>query len=247
MAGLLLLAGLGLFFWWYLTQPHLPPAEQGRRLAEKEGCFGCHGPDGTKGAFNPDRLEGKVPTFTGDLMMFASDEQQIREWIADGAPAKRAASKTFQEQKAKGVLKMPAFKGRLSDKQIDQLVAFVSAVNGMRKPEDSLALEGYTRGEELGCFGCHGPGGRFARPNQGSFKGYIASWETPDFDDLVHNREEFEQWVRNGISDRARHNFLAGYFIDRASIKMPAYEPHLHPGDLDALWAYIHWLRQKDS
>ncbi len=247
MAGLLLFLGLGLVGWWYVTWPHFPPAEQGRRLAEREGCFGCHGPNGTRGAFNPDRLDEKVPTFTGDLMMFASDEQEIREWIADGAPARRAASKTFQEQKAKGVLKMPAFKDRLSDEQIDQLVAFVSAMNGMKKPSDSLALSGYRRADKLGCFGCHGPGGRFARPNQGSLKGYIPSWETSDFDELVHNRQEFEQWVENGISDRMQHNFAARFFLNRASVKMPPYKPHLQPGDLDALWAYIQWLRSQRS
>ncbi len=247
LVGLILFAGLSLAGWWWLTLPHLPPAEQGRRLAETVGCFACHGPNGTNGAPNPGRLDKTVPTFTGDLMMFASSKDEIREWITDGAPAKRAASKSFQEQREKGVLKMPAFKDRLSATQIDHLVAFVTAVNGMDRPEDSLPLAGYNRAGELGCFSCHGPGGRFARPNQGSFKGYVASWMTSDFTDLVHNRTEFEQWVNEGISERMNRNFAASFFLNRASLKMPPYRSQLQPGDLDALWAYIQWLRTQGA
>jgi hypothetical protein len=43
--------------------------------------------------------------------MYASGPEEIREWIADGAPAKRAASETWRKQRDGGALKMPAFGG----------------------------------------------------------------------------------------------------------------------------------------
>ncbi len=228
--------------WFIFIESHLPPAERGRRLAEANGCFNCHGDGGLRGAPNPGRTDGSVPTFEGDLMMYAANSEEIRGWIRDGVPESRAKSKSWQKQRDSGVLVMPAFGDRLSDGEIDDLVAFVEAVHGEERPSDPLALAGYRRGKELGCFGCHGPGGRFARPNPGSLKGYIPWWGGRDFSDLVHSREEFDQWVEKGISDRFDGNPLARFFLGRALLEMPAYEDHLDPGDLDALWAYVGWL-----
>lgn len=58
---LALAAGMGAYF--VLLRPQLPPAERGRRLAERTGCFGCHGPGGIRGAANPGRMDRTVPTF----------------------------------------------------------------------------------------------------------------------------------------------------------------------------------------
>jgi len=46
--------------------PGLPAAERGRRLAERTGCFACHGPEGLRGAGNPGRPERRVPGY-GDV------------------------------------------------------------------------------------------------------------------------------------------------------------------------------------
>lgn len=176
-------------------------------------------------------------------MMFAHDTGQIREWIRDGTSKARAGSLSWQDERDKGVLDMPAFGKKLSDTQIGELVQLVAAINGKSAPADSIARHGYQRADSLGCFGCHGPGGSYSRPNPGSFKGYIPSWGTADFPDLVHDRQEFDQWVSAGISKRFEENRLARYFLERANLKMPAYHRHLQPGDLDALWAYVNWLR----
>jgi mono/diheme cytochrome c family protein len=228
-----------------LLAPRLPPAERGRRIAERSGCFACHGPGGGRGAANPGRSDRTVPTFEGDLMMYADDPQEIREWIRDGVTAKRSRSVTWRRERDRGALRMPAFGRRLGDRQIDDLVAFVMAVQGMPEPEDSLARRGLERSEALGCSGCHGPGGRFARPNPGSLKGYVPSWDGRDFPDLVRGRQEFEEWVEHGASRRLRLNPVGRYFLERAVLRMPAFERHLQPGDLDALWAYVQWLRSR--
>jgi len=223
-------------------RPRLPAPERGRRLAEQVGCFGCHGPEGTRGTANPGRNDRTVPTFTGDIMMYADSADIIREWIRDGVTSKRAASRTWREQRDRGTLKMPAFKERLSPSQIEDLVAFVSAMSEP-EPADPTAARGQRKAQALGCFGCHGPGGAFARPNPGSLKGYVPSWSGADFPELVRDRAEFGQWVEHGVSERFDRNPMARFFLRRAVLKMPAYERHLAPADVDTLWQYVQWAR----
>lgn len=225
-------------------RPALPAAERGRRLALRTGCFACHGPEGTRGASNPGRTDKSVPTFEDDLMMFAKSREEIREWIRDGATAAKKRSETWRRDRERGTLRMPAFGRRLKPGQIEDLVAFVEAAGGRPEPEDSLARRGLERSRALGCDGCHGPGARFARPNPGSLKGYLPSWDGRDFPELVRDRTEFGEWVERGVSRRFEGNRLARFFLDRAVLRMPAFEKHLEPGDVDALWAYVRWLRK---
>jgi mono/diheme cytochrome c family protein len=228
-----------------VLQPGLTPAERGRRLAERSGCFACHGPEGREGIPNPGRADRTVPNFTDDVMMFAKDEEAVREWIRDGMTVAKARSATWREQRAKGALRMPAFEHRLNSRQIQDLVAFVQASAGRPQPADSLAQAGLRRAQALGCAGCHGPGGRFGRPNPGSLRGYVPSWDGRDFPDLVRSRAEFGEWVERGLSRRFERNALARFFIGRATVKMPAFERHLEPSDVDALWAYVLWFRSQ--
>jgi mono/diheme cytochrome c family protein len=227
----------------FFTRPKLTAVERGRRLAEANGCFACHGPEGTRGTENPGREDGAVPSY-GSLMMYADSPEEVREWIATGTTLQRMKSETWKEQRDKGALKMPAFGGRLSKQEIDDLVAFVRAVASDPAPEDSLALAGRDRAGELVCVGCHGEGGRYARRNPGSLKGYVPPWDGDDFPELVKNEAEFREWVEHGVSRRFEKNRLARFFLDRAPLRMPAYEGKLEPGDLEALWAYITWLRK---
>ena len=229
--------------WTAMTRPELPSAERGRRLADAHGCAGCHGAGGTSGASNPGRSDRTVPGYTGDLMMYASDAHAVREWILDGAPAKKRASEQWRRQRDAGALVMPAYRGRLRAREVDDLVAYVMAVNGSPAPTDSLARAGLERADALGCTGCHGAGGRFARPNPGSFKGVVPSWDGRDFAELVHSEAEFGEWVDKGVSSRFAGNPIARAFLTRATLRMPAYERHLEPGDRAALWAYVQWLR----
>lgn len=232
---------------FFVFRPNLTAPERGRRLAEASGCFACHGPEGIRGAANPGRDEMKVPDYEGSLMMYAETTEDVREWIRDGAPKARRESKSWQEERREGVLRMPAFGRRLSKNEIEDLVAFVLASAGMPAPEDSVVVLGRDRAHALGCFGCHGAGGRLARPNQGSLKGYVPPWDGPDFPDLVQSRAEFGEWVENGVSERFRHNELAQFFLRRARLHMPAYKVHLVDDDVDALWAYVKWLRSNPA
>ena len=49
------------------------------------------------------------------------------------------------------------------------------------------------------------------------------------------------------MSHRFETNPLAAFFLRRAVLKMPAYEKHLEPSDMAALWAYVTWLRLESS
>src|SRR5213593_1323829 len=105
------------------ARPALPPAERGRRLAERTGCFSCHGGEGIRGSANPGRRDRTVPDWEDDLMMYAETKDQIREWIRDGVTANRARSETWRAERQRGALRMPAFGHRLSRGQIEDLVA----------------------------------------------------------------------------------------------------------------------------
>ncbi len=239
---LLMFAMAGLVLWTAAFRPKLTSVERGRRLAERTGCFGCHGPEGVAGTCNPGRAENTVPSFKS-LMMYANNEEDVRDWIANGVSDSRAKSETWRAKREAGALRMPAFGKRLSAGQINDLAAFVIAVSGDDAPEDSLALAGRARVQELGCTGCHGAGGRFGRSNPRSLKGYIPPWDGADFPDLVKDRHEFEEWVKDGNIRRFKTNPIAMHFLRGAAIHMPEYERFLKPGDLDAIWAYVQWLR----
>lgn len=242
VACLVLIAGVAAAI---VRRPNLPSAERGHRIAERTGCFGCHGPGGLRGANNPGRTDKTVPNFTDDLMMYAKTPDEIHEWIDDGVTHKKANSVTWRTDRDRGVLKMPAFKDRMSERDMDDVVAYVMAVTGMPEVEDSLAARGLQRAADLGCIGCHGPGGRLARNNPGSWKGYIPSWDGSDFPELVRDSTDFRQWVEQGVSQRFDSNPFASFFLRRAAVKMPAYDKHTEVGDVSALWAYVTWLRSE--
>jgi len=73
----------------------------------------------------------------------------------------------------------------------------------------------------------------------------VPSWDGSDFPELVKSRAEFEEWVERGVPRRLERNPLAREFLRRASLRMPGYEKHLEPGDLEALRAYVEWLRRE--
>ena len=53
--------------------------------------------------------------------------------------------------------------------------------------------------------------------------------------------------MQHGVSRRFRDQPVARFFLERARLEMPAYERHLRAGDLEALWAYVTWLRSPEA
>jgi mono/diheme cytochrome c family protein len=222
--------------------------QRGWEVAQRNGCFACHGPGGIKGIANPGHPEEEVPAWSGGLMtMYAQNEQELREWILDGLPRRIREDPEQKKLRANAVLEMPAWRGVLSAGELDDLVAYVKAVGDLEKPSDEKADDGRRIAERVGCFGCHGPQGRGATPNARAFKGYIPSWDGKDFPELARDDGEIREWILDGVSRRMAGNKAAAFFLERQPIKMPAYRRHLKDAEVDRIIDYIHWLRQHPS
>lgn len=232
-------AGAGLVTYSRITKPRTTDAFRGRLAFAKYGCDGCHGPGGSGGVPNPQSRERDIPGFVGGTaMMYVESVAEIREWILDGRPAR------LDESPAGGnaLVTMPAFRGRISETELNDLVAYYQAVAWYEPglPED--AKEGRRVAGRLGCFGCHGPAGRAGVENPGSFKGYVPGWGSDDFLELVESEQELREWILNGSSKRFATNNMAQQFLTKQVIRMPAYRDVISDDDADRLVSYIQWL-----
>jgi len=236
----------------HLRAPRLTPELRGHQLAQRLGCFACHGPGGTGGIPNPGSDENEIPAWDGGTaMMYVESEQEIQEWILGGAPrrlAQREGGRKGEEGETDSAaalpLRMPAYRDLVSGRDLDDLVAYYKAVADYGEmPQD--AREGYRAARRLGCFGCHGPGGLVGASNPRAFKGYIPPWRGGDFHELVRNEAELRAWIRDGSIPRLERSRAARFFTQREIIRMPAYRSVLAAGELDALVAYVDWVSSR--
>jgi mono/diheme cytochrome c family protein len=219
------------------------PVKRGYQVALRAGCFDCHGPGGGGGVANPGSDDGEVPGLSGGTpMMWAKSEQEVLEYILDGAPAAKRAAARHHEQMKGQLLAMPAYRGYLSAGEIEDLMSYVRAVSGLVKPTDHLALQGQELAYRLGCFHCHGPMGAGTSGNIGSFKGYIPGWMSDDFRDLVRSEEELRSWILDGGIPRLRHHPIAKHFVRWQRVRMPAYRSFVTDEQLQALMRFVRWV-----
>lgn len=231
---------------WNLVAPPRDNAiQRGRRLAGELGCFACHGPGGRGGVANPGSKTGEVPSYhEGTPMMFAHGDDDLRAYILDGAPAAKAERPSYRAEMAAQAIRMPAFRGVVSEAEVDALVAFIRAASGLLEPPDGPAARGAELAIANGCFACHGDMGSGGLPNPGSLKGYIPGFGGADYDELVRDDAELRGWIAEGNIPRLRDDPLAAYFLDRQRIKMPAYERFLSAEEIEAVAAYVRWLAE---
>lgn len=101
------------------------PAYEGRKVAERLGCFGCHGPAGTGGSPNPGSFKGHIPAWDGrEFAELVKDEAELREWILDGYPQRlwvNPAARYFLQGQ---VIAMPAYRRLLSAEDQARLLAY---------------------------------------------------------------------------------------------------------------------------
>lgn len=237
-----------------LRTPQTGPSWRGERLYRELGCVGCHGPQGSGGVPNPGSALGTVPGLRlgGAIKAYVQSEAELREWILDGGPARLRAAGRARSPAVKSaselrpLLQMPAYRGLISGRELDDLVSYVKGVAALERPLPDEAEAGRRLAEGLGCFGCHGMDGRGGVGNPRSFKRYIPSWDSEDFAKLVRGESELREWILDGTSERMSQNPIASFFLERQAIRMPAYREILSERDLDALVAYISWLREAE-
>ena len=217
-------------FWWRST--NRGPVQRGADLALAQGCMGCHeGP-------------GASPMLPRSFANLDDvDAATLREWILDGMPQRVRNDSEARAALEAAAIRMPPWRGRLSDREVDDLIAYLRALANADLPEDPAVRAGHAVAERLGCFRCHGPGGRGAGSNPGSLKGYIPPWDGLDFAELVVDQAELREWILRGRPERLQKNPLARFFLDRQAIPMPAFRGQVTEQDLLALEASINWLR----
>ncbi len=227
--------------------PQRDLAVEGRAVAQRLGCFGCHGPDGGAGIANPGSYDGVVPSLSGgEMMMWADSEKELREWVLYG---QRIGEETDFErsglaagQGSERGLVMPAFSGHISDDDLEALIAYLKANSGLQFPDDEEVAEGLELAHKLGCFSCHGQMGIGGVANPASLKGYVPGFFGIDYAELVTSSDEARQWILDGVSKRMSENALARGVIAGQAIKMPAYRSFLEPRQIDSLVALVQWL-----
>jgi mono/diheme cytochrome c family protein len=143
---------------------------------------------------------------------------------------------------AQMAIRMPAFRGFVSDAEVDDLVAYLRATSDLLEPAEEPAVRGADLASANGCFTCHGALGSGGLPNPGSLKGYIPGFAGPDFAELVRDDDELRGWIAEGGIPRLRDDSVASFFLERQRIQMPAYKQHLKPEEIDALVAYVRWI-----
>jgi len=231
-----------------LFPPHTERAAAGREVAERLGCFSCHGAEGTGGPRNPGSDNRVVPALAGgEMMMWADDPEDLREWILYGKRLDDAAHDFERSGYSAGqgsgrAIVMPAYEPHLAGGELELLLDYLRAISGLQFPADKSTEKGLTLAYELGCFRCHGPMGTGGVANPGSLKGYVPGFVGEDYAELVSDRSELVQWLRNGISDRFRDNPAARAVLGRQAIKMPAYEQFLDDAEIESLVALVEWL-----
>jgi mono/diheme cytochrome c family protein len=216
------------------------PVRRGIAQAQELGCFSCHGELGRTGIPLPGRDE-PVPQWSGGVwMMYVKSDEEIRRYIAEGAPGDDPAHEH-------DTVTMPAYGDVVGKAELEDLVATFKVLSGMVAPaRDTPARAGRDLAREWRCFSCHGPGGSGGLPNPGSFTGFIPGWYGADFEDLVRDRREFNTWIREGTIPRLAGHPIARHFLARQVVPMPAYR-ELTAEQLDDLWAYVEWLEETDG
>lgn len=244
-AGAVLLVGAALILpatkaYWRVHSSN--PVRRGLEVATRAGCFSCHGPMGAAGIPDP-KLGDDVPPWSGGVfMMYVKGSEEVREYVLDGVSRRGASSESATARREREAIRMPAFRGALSAREVDDVVAAFLVLSGMKRPADGTAeARGLEIADKHKCFSCHAPGGSGGRPNPGSFTGFVPGWYGADFGDLVRTRGDFDAWVRQGTVERLSQNPLARRFIRRQRLRMPAYSD-MSDDDLRALWAYVSWL-----
>ncbi|NCP96530.1 MAG: hypothetical protein COW73_03285 [Nitrospirae bacterium CG18_big_fil_WC_8_21_14_2_50_70_55] len=101
------------------------PAE-GYAVAERSGCFHCHGAGGRGGVDNPGSFAGYVAGWWGHgYRALVHDRAELLAWIRDGYTARTHANPLLRRVLDRQQLHMPAYRAHLSEAEIEVLAAYI--------------------------------------------------------------------------------------------------------------------------
>lgn len=230
-----------------VRRPEITSAMRGKQVAEKYGCFACHGPEGIGGIPDPISPAGTMPSWEkGTVVMYVDNHEEIEEWILYG--------KTLDHHEGlpeglgpENIEAMPAYEGKIAAGDLADLVNYFIAVAEYYPEMPDEAYEGSMIARQYGCFGCHGPSGMGGMKNPGSFTGRIPAWDGEDFEKLVLDDEELREWILDGTNSRLMEHPVGRYFLERQLTQMPGYRAYLTEEQLEKLIIYIKWLRGHEA
>ncbi len=119
------------------ARTYASPVEQGKAVFERLGCAGCHGPGGFGGRHNWNAGSGEeVPPLLYVKAYYGSDVDSLKALIRNGRqPVPRA-----DPVRPNPSLYMPAWKDRLTDEELDALIAYLfSLADDLPPPASSPA------------------------------------------------------------------------------------------------------------
>jgi mono/diheme cytochrome c family protein len=107
-------------------KPDDEKADEGRRIAEKAGCFNCHGPQGRGSMPNVRAFKGYIPAWDGaDFPELAADDAEIRMWVLDGGVKRLYANPLARWFFERQPIKMPAYRGQLQEAEVERIVDYI--------------------------------------------------------------------------------------------------------------------------
>ena len=145
--------------------PDSAPVLRGYHVAEKNGCFACHGMYGLEGNTNPGSFKGYIPPWEGgDFEALVHNDEELKTWILDGRIPRLtnnpAARYFLNHQK----IQMPVYRSQLSEQDLSDVLAYIRWLpmrNQDTKPRASSSppLQDELSGEAIfkrsGCTTCH--------------------------------------------------------------------------------------------
>lgn len=103
----------------------------GREAATKLGCFGCHGPEGRGLLNNPGSFKGYIPPWDGpDYLELVRDDSEFRQWVKNGISDRFRSNPPAKFFLDRQPIPMPAYGDRVSDEDMDALLAYAKWVRG---------------------------------------------------------------------------------------------------------------------
>jgi mono/diheme cytochrome c family protein len=252
---LLVLGISGTIFLQIEKRPESSPISRGARLAEQAGCFACHGRGDEEPRFNlrPASPDGWRRKSNPSLASLDIDRVDVLvDWITHGVVAREA------ESHKKLFIRMPAYEGRLTPTEIEDIAAWILAerlkytapatpaplATTAALTPDQLLVAGDHLARTKGCYQCHGELGQGGVANPDSLKGYIAGFQGKDFLKLTDNgaRAEILHWIDHGRGQAIETGLLGGIarkYFEKQAIPMPGYRDQLTTAEKDLLADFL--------